>query len=246
MKKLGIIGGIGWPSTLDYYRIVCEASHQYHRQQGHSEPLPTPEIVIESLNMAVTVSSRGDKTPESWQAWDDYFKCALQRLEASGAQRVVIASVTPHNRLAQLQKMTRLPIVSVFASVGKYCHEQGVSSLLLLGTLPTMQSAVFSQQLASFGVKVSVPQPGHQQKAVTELIDQLYRGETAGAANQLCNLVHNALPAEVLAQTSVVLGCTDLSSAFEQAKHCSRFNQAGIEFINLAYVHALDAFKSCL
>ncbi|BFM06355.1 aspartate/glutamate racemase family protein [Halioxenophilus aromaticivorans] len=246
MKKLGIIGGIGWPSTLDYYRVVCEASHQYHRRQGHPEPLPTPEIAIESLNMSVTVNSRGDKTPGSWQAWDEYFKQALQRLEASGAQRVVIASVTPHNRLAQLQKMTRLPIVSVFASVGKYCNEQGVSNLLLLGTLPTMQSAVFSRQLASFGVNVSVPQPGHHQKAVTALIDQLYRGETAGAADQLCDLVQRVVPAQQLGETHVLLGCTELSTAFAQAKKASRFSQSGIEFVNLAHIHASDAFTHCV
>ena len=81
MKKIGIIGGIGWPSTIEYYRLICEASQHYHNDQEFSGPIPIPEIAIESLNMNFTVNNRGSIKPGSWETWDAYFKSAISRHE---------------------------------------------------------------------------------------------------------------------------------------------------------------------
>ena len=72
MKKIGIVGGVGWPSTIEYYRLICEASQLYHKGKDFSGPIPIPEISIESLNMNFTINNRGSSEPGSWAAWDDY------------------------------------------------------------------------------------------------------------------------------------------------------------------------------
>ena len=58
MKKIGIIGGVGWPSTIEYYRIICEESQAYHADKDVSGPIPMPEISIESLNLNFSINHR--------------------------------------------------------------------------------------------------------------------------------------------------------------------------------------------
>ena len=51
MKKIGILGGLGWPSTVEYYARLCTESQKYFSRLNFSSPFPIPEIVIESLNI---------------------------------------------------------------------------------------------------------------------------------------------------------------------------------------------------
>jgi len=138
MKKIGIIGGIGWPSTVEYYRIICEASQLYHRDKYFLGPVPMPEISIESLNMHFTVNHRGSSERDSWSTWDGYFQLALNRLEKSGAEVIVIASATPHTRLKEISKGTNVPIISLYESLGMHCKANKITRVLVFGTMPTM------------------------------------------------------------------------------------------------------------
>ena len=60
MKKIGIIGGLAWPSTIDYYRLICAGANAHFRSLGHPMPLPTPPMMIESVNMVETRKLRGN------------------------------------------------------------------------------------------------------------------------------------------------------------------------------------------
>jgi aspartate racemase len=63
MKKIGIIGGIGWPSTIEYYRHICKLSLAYHANLNITGPAPMPEILIESLNLNFAATNRGTSEP---------------------------------------------------------------------------------------------------------------------------------------------------------------------------------------
>ena len=104
MKKIGIIGGLGWPSTIEYYRHICELSLEYHANKNIAGPSPMPEILIESLNLNFAVTNRGTSEPGSWDIWDSYFNNALGRLSKGGAELILIAAVTPHARLNEISK----------------------------------------------------------------------------------------------------------------------------------------------
>ena len=82
MKKIGIIGGIGWPSTIEYYRHICELSLAYHANINITGPVPMPEILIESLNLNFAATNRGTSEPGSWEVWDNYFNNALGNHES--------------------------------------------------------------------------------------------------------------------------------------------------------------------
>ena len=87
MKKIGIVGGVAWPSTLDYYRLICSGANAHFRAQGLEPPYPAPPIAIESLVMAETRKLRGvPGTEKGWEAFDAVFREAFKRLQLIGCE----------------------------------------------------------------------------------------------------------------------------------------------------------------
>ena len=246
MKKIGIVGGIGWPSTMEYYRLICEASQRYHRDQDYSGPAPMPEIVIESLNMHFTVNHRGNKDPESWRLWDDYFKQAILRLEQSGAEIIVLASVTPHARLDELSTATKLPIISLYDAVGSYCRENSIKNLLVLGTLPTMTNLAFSYGLEPFDVRVTYPASKEVRASVLSIIESLYNNNREGIADLVEEAVRVCAPKNDLCQPVACLACTELPLAFDQYGGQRQFVVNGIRYLNSTVIHARSVFEACV
>ena len=246
MKKIGILGGIGWPSTIEYYRLICEASQTYRQGKGFSGIIPMPEISIESLNMHFTVNNRGSSEEGSWAAWDEYFKEAIRRLEVSGAELIVIASVTPHARLEEISKGIGTPIVSIYESIGSHCKDHGIKNILVLGTALTMKSPAFKRGVEKFGVNALHPQTEQLQHQVINVIERLYQNRTDGTASDIENLVRSCIPSDELDQTAVCLGCTELSLAFKGFCNSPTFEYQGISYINSSVVHSLSAFQRCV
>src|SRR5260370_1458752 len=87
MKKIGIVGGVAWLSTVDYYSGLCRRSEQWHLARNLQGVPSTPEMSIESLDLNKAISYLGiDDIEESWSQFDEYHRAALRRLEASGAE----------------------------------------------------------------------------------------------------------------------------------------------------------------
>src|SRR5579864_2465190 len=132
MKKIGIVGGVGWRSTLDYYGRLCRLAEQWHAQQGLPGTPVMPEISIESLDLATAISYLGcDEDEVSWAKFDDYHRAALQRLENSGAEIALIASNTPHHRFDSIVRGVQIQVVNIFQEVAKESASIGVKHVLL-------------------------------------------------------------------------------------------------------------------
>ena len=135
MKKIGLLGGMAWPSTIDYYRAICEGATAYHRARGADVPVPVPWITIESVNMAETRALRGREGGEaSWQDFDAAIAGVLQRLEAAGCDLVAMASNTPHARLHAVRDAVSVPIISILDQTAKAAAATGSMNALVLGT----------------------------------------------------------------------------------------------------------------
>lgn len=73
MKKIGIVGGVAWPSTVEYYSEICRRSERWHVARNLEDVPSTPEMSIESLDLNKAVSYLGiDGDEESWVQFDDY------------------------------------------------------------------------------------------------------------------------------------------------------------------------------
>ena len=99
MKKIGIVGGVAWPSTVEYYSQICRRCEQWHVSNNLPSVPSTPEMSIESLDINKAASYLGvDGDEESWSGFDNYHRTALARLEAAGVDFALMASNTPHHR----------------------------------------------------------------------------------------------------------------------------------------------------
>jgi aspartate racemase len=245
MKKLGIVGGVAWPSTIDYYRALCRLSTLQHRANDLGGPPATPEMVIESLNINKSFSLRGgDVTDDaSWSRYDGYFRAALQRLQASGAELAIIASNTPHNRFAAITKDISMPVLSIFEAVAAECARLGVSDMLILGTAPTMDAPNFAGVLARVGVKAFAPKSPDERAKVVALIAELQALRDDQAASRLRGVVDASFAPDGRVR-AVCLACTELPLAFPAIETESSLVVDDVQYLNTTMIHAKAAFAA--
>lgn len=244
MKKIGIIGGLAWPSTADYYRMICEKSNQHFL--GTSVPAPTLPVVIESLNINETRSARGiDGDEASWEKYDHIFRETFVRLQNAGADFGMIASNTPHTRLHSIRRGLDFPIVSILEATASAVVAMAGQRSLILGTPVTMRSNVYPLAMKDSGVTaIASPADGDIEK-LHRLIDvDLYQGRIEGAAELIVDISQRYI--DDASNDIVCLACTELPLAFPSHKDDASFEYAGIRFVNTIAAHVNSALDLAL
>ena len=243
-KKIGIVGGVSWISTLEYYQAICEMSHRCYPEKEVAGPPVIPEMAIESLNINKSVGLRGQPGDDSsWRDFEAYFRAALLRLQASGADFAIIASNTPHNRFEQITEGIGIPVLSIFEAVASACVERNIEKVLVLGTEPTMSSQVFPGVLEKRGITGILPDAGEDRNNVISLISELQAEKNNRGAAQIKGLADKYLGASRNGGTAVCLSCTELSLAFPQHMHLPMFEIDGVTYLNTILIHAETAFE---
>jgi aspartate racemase len=243
MKKIGIVGGVAWRSTVDYYSEICRRSQQWHRARKLRGVPSTPEMTIESLDLNKAVSYLGiDGKEDSWLQFDGYHRAALQRLEASGVDFALIASNTPHHRFTSITGGIGIPVINIFDVVAKESARMGASEVLILGTALTMSSAIFREEFAKHGIKAAGPDDEAARAKTAGLITDLQLGKRKGAAERLGRIAKTAFQARFNAQPAVCLACTELPLAFPEQRTLATFEYNGVLYINATAVHLNAAF----
>ncbi len=245
MKKIGIIGGVAWPSTIDYYKGLCRLGVDLHKRSNSSGPPAVPEMTIESLNIAKSFALRGGAITDdlSWAEYDKYFREALQRIERNGAEVALIASNTPHNRFSAITRGINIPVLNIFDAVASHCKQVGISNLLILGTAPTMASPVFGSVLEKAGIHGFVPSSQIEREKVTALISELYEGRNDDAGSRLAAIVDAVYPANG-GTRAVCLACTELPLAFKSIENETDLKVGDIHYLNTTMIHVKAAFNA--
>lgn len=243
MKKIGIVGGVAWPSTAAYYAGICRCSEQWHLARNPKSMPSTLEMSIESLDENKAVSLLGvDDDEDSWTRFDDYHRAALKRLEISGADFAVIASNTPHHRFATIVRGIGIPILNIIDVVAKESARIGASQVLTLGTAVTMRSAKFREGFAQYGVEASGPRDEAARAMTVGLIAELQLGKLEGAAARLGKIGRISFEGRFGTRPVVCLACTELSLAFQEQKMRPCFEHDGIVYLNSTALHIDAAF----
>jgi len=245
MKKIGIVGGIAWQSTVEYYSELCRKSEQWHVAKNPSEVAHMPEISIESLDLAKAIAYLGsDDDERSWTQFDNYHHAALKRLEATGADFALIASNTPHHRFESIVDGIKIPVINIVDEMAKESVRIGAPRVLLLGTAQTMESPKFCAKFQQYGIKALGPESEKARSMTTELIRDLQQGETKDAALRLSKIAKVSFQAEPASpRPAVCLACTELPLAFPNMKRMSIFEYEGVFYINSSLVHINAAFE---
>jgi aspartate racemase len=243
VKKIGIVGGVGWRSTVDYYSGICLLAEEQHRRAGKTGPISIPEFRIESLDLAqaITLLAEGEARND-WEGFDASHRDALKRLEMSGADFALIASNTPHDRFDQIIDRIGIPVINIFEVTARRISAAGVSEILLLGTPLTMSSAQVCRAFERCDIELTVPQ-GPLSARISRLIARLQQGELDGARDELNEIVRAARPAESSKTRAVCLACTDLALAFGESARTFSIFFRGVHYLDPTAAHIEEAYN---
>ncbi len=173
MKTVGIIGGIGPESTIDYYRSII-ASYRQLRPDGSA-----PAILIISLDVTRLLDFMNANRLD---AVTDYLLDGLQKLARAGADFGAIAANTPHIVFDDLQRRSPLPLVSIVEATCDEAKKRGIRRAGLLGTRFTMQASFYPDVFSRQGIAVVMPHQEEQvwihEKYVGELLKDMFLPET--------------------------------------------------------------------
>lgn len=247
MKKIGIVGGVAWRSTVDYYSGICRRSEEWHASRAEQAAFSIPEISIESLDLNKAVSYVGrDGEEESWRQFDDYHHAALRRLEGSDADFALMASNSPHHRFANIVRGIAIPVINIFDEVAKESARIGATEILILGTPLTMKSPRLRDAFAKQGVEAAGPDNKAAEAITADLITELQLGKVEGKAERLGNIARVSFGHRDGMQPVVCLACTELTLAFGEQKALATFEYDGVLYINSTAVHIDAAFEYAL
>jgi len=244
VKKIGIVGGVGWPSTVEYYAGICRLADERHVASRRAGLASTPEMAIESLDLARAVGFLGtDGNEASWSRFEEYHRLALQRLEVGGAECAIMASNTPHHRFEQIVRGIGIPVIDLFEVVARESARAGARQVLVLGTALTMRSPRLRDAFASHGVDADGPGEEAAWGTTAGLIARLQGGRHEGAAGALGEMASAWLAGRPGTGAMVCLACTELPLAFPELKSLSIFEAAGVTYANTTAMHIRAAFE---
>jgi aspartate racemase len=172
-KTLGLIGGIGPASTIDYYRLLVE---QYRQQKQDGS---YPSILINSIDLTRMLELvAGNRLPELTA----YLLGEIERLARAGADVALVTSNTPHIVFDALSRGASIPLLSIVEAARDAAQDLGLERVGLLGTAFTMQGRFYQQVFAKAGITLLLPSADDQtyvhEKYMQELIPGNFRAET--------------------------------------------------------------------
>ncbi len=225
MKRIGIIGGIGPESTLDYYRRIIAA---FAQRPG----VRAPDVVIYSASIAELMSLMEARD------WDGLCSWLLTRIEAlrgAGAECAAIGANTPHVVFDRVRARSPLPLRSIVEATRGEAQRLGARRLGLLGTRFTMQADFFQECFHAGGMDVTVPAPDEQQLIHHRLMSEIELGVVKESTRQeLLAIVKRMIDASAI--DAVILGCTELPLILDRSEY-------GIPFLNTTAIHVDDIVR---
>ena len=243
MKKIGILGGLAWPATIEYYKAICQLSQSYHSQFEFNGPSPMPEMCIESVNINHSFNHRGQiGNDSSWKEYDAYFNAALKRLEMNGADFAIITANTLHTRFESITNNINIPVLSIYEAVANECKKHGIDQFMLLGTEPTMKSNSLPDFMKSKGIDAFPPPDTEMQLKVIRLISDLFEGKTENGRTLLNEVVASSYQQKDTKHRTVCLACTELPLAFAGKEQLAIFTEDEVIYLNTTIIHAKAAF----
>jgi aspartate racemase len=166
MTSVGLIGGLGPESTVDYYRRILAA---WERE----EPGTAPSIVIDSLDVRRALRLVERDIP----ALIEYLLASLRRLGGAGVDYAAMTANTPHLVFDDLVGRSPVPLLSIVEVCAEEARSRGLKRLGLLGTRFTMEAPFYPAVCARFGVAVVTPSEADRAWIHERYVGELLRGE---------------------------------------------------------------------
>jgi aspartate racemase len=231
VKVLGIVGGIGPDSTIDYYRSIIL---QYRQAVADGA---SPALVIRSVDVNVLVKlMSGARYPEVVT----YLSTAIASLAAAGADFAIISANTPHIVFDELQTLSAIPLLSIVEATCQAAKALELHRLGLIGTRFTMKADFYPRVFAKRGIELILPSDDEQDYIHGIYIGELLNGKfLPDTRERLCKIVErmvhdHGIQGAILAGTELPLLLDGVSGV------------AGVPFLDTTQIHVQAAVEELL
>lgn len=220
MKTIGIVGGIGPESTVDYYKSIISL---YRKRSGNEN---YPPIIINSINMTEMLKY---VSGENYAALVNQLVNSINNLKGAGADFSVIASNTPHVVFDMVAAESPLPLISIVESTCERAVLLKLKRILLIGTAFTMRNSFYGDCFKKHSIDLFVPDKDEQEKIHNIIFPELEEGivnpEKKIEMLDICNRIISEEKIE-----GIILGCTELPLMLKN-------EDFDIEVLNTAEIH---------
>jgi aspartate racemase len=223
MKTIGLIGGITWLSTADYYRVLNEMTNE--RLGG----VASAKIVLYSVNFEEikTLTFAND-----WKGISRQICEAAIKLEAAGADCLLICANTMHKIADEVQQAVHIPIIHVAEQTGKTIQEKQLKKIALLGTRYTMELGFYPAKLRALGIETIIPDEADRQYIHDAIYNEMGKGIFLPATKERFLTIIQKM--SLAGAEGIVLGCTEIPLLIKQTD-CS------LPVFDTTFIHAKAA-----
>lgn len=199
MRTIGLIGGMSWESSAEYYRLI---NQQVRDQLG---PLRSARLLMYSVDFGpVEQAQHAGRWDEAARILID----AAQRLQDGGAECLVLCTNTMHKVAEQIQAATAVPFLHIADPTAQAALAAGTLNVGLLGTAFTMEQEFLKSRLSQQGLNVLVPDAQERQAVHRIIYEELCVGIISDASRRVYQQVIESLRAR--GAQAIILGCTEI------------------------------------
>ena len=228
MKTIGLIGGITWYSTLDYYRLLNEL---VNKRLGGAY---SAKVILNSVEFA---EIRKLTEELNWPGLAVIMCDAAKKIEAAGADCLMIGANTMHNIADEVQAAINIPVIHIAEVVAVAIKQQQLKKVALLGTKYTMQLDFYKNKLAQKGISTCIPEEDDIAFINNSIYNEFGKGIFSAATKERYLGIINSLIAD--GAEGMIFGCTEIPILIKQA-------DCRVPVFDTALVHATAAVDFAL
>jgi len=199
MKVIGLIGGVSWESSSEYYRLI---NQEVKVKLG---PEHSAELVMYSLDFQLVAQLEHEG---KWDEITTLLADAANRLERAGADFVIVASNTLHKVAVEVQQRINVPLLHIADAAAEEINTAHISLVGLLGTRFVMEQDFYRERLSGHGISVQIPDQAARDYVHKVIYDELSLGQVLETSKQKILTIIMGL--EAAGARAVVLANTEL------------------------------------
>ncbi|PGT20694.1 aspartate/glutamate racemase family protein [Bacillus cereus] len=228
MKMIGLIGGMSWESTSEYYRIINEEIKE--RLGGlHSAKCMINSVDFEEIER---FQSNGD-----WNGAGEVLGNAAYSLQMGGADFIIICTNTMHKVVDKIKENINIPVLHIADATAKEIKRKGIQTVGLLGTKYTMEQNFYKSRIEENNIKVIIPLEKNREKINEIIYTELCLGEITSQSREYYKRVIEKLVQEEA--QGIILGCTEIGLLIKQ-------EDVSVPIFDTTYIHAIEAVNFAL
>ena len=228
MKTIGIIGGLTWHSTLDYYRLLNEEMNA--RMGGYH----AAKIILNSVDFAeIKVLTEN----QDWNGLTVIMCKAAKAVEAAGASCLMIGANTMHNIADEIQAAINIPVIHIAEATAAEVKNKNLKTVALLGTKYTMQLDFYKKKLADQGISTIIPMGDEIEFINHSIYSEFSKGLFLPETKKKYLFIIDKLVK--LGAEGIIFGCTEIPILIKQAD-CS------VPVFDTAHIHSMAAVDFAL